>query len=152
VPNPKSSQLEACKWPHNLKLGHALTDHPILYFSPSGFSFPDVPSAHYISPVAFVHVYSFLHALSKTNISWVKCSLFTLKCHTVVLPFTLKSILRQKKNYGNSHISPYKNKIFKKSFKRNLDPSSYNSITNLKFHHEPKYHLKKSSYKSKLIT
>jgi hypothetical protein len=23
-------------------------------------------------------------------------------CHTVALPFTLKSILRQKKNYGNS--------------------------------------------------
>jgi hypothetical protein len=27
-------------------------------------------------------------------------------CHTVALPFTLKSILRQKKNYGNSNISP----------------------------------------------
>jgi hypothetical protein len=26
-------------------------------------------------------------------------------CHTVALPFTLKSILRQKKNYGNSNIS-----------------------------------------------
>jgi hypothetical protein len=26
-------------------------------------------------------------------------------CHNVVLPFTLKSILRQKKNYGNSNIS-----------------------------------------------
>jgi hypothetical protein len=30
-------------------------------------------------------------------------------CHTVALPFTLKSILRQKKNYGNSNISPCKN-------------------------------------------
>jgi hypothetical protein len=29
--------------------------------------------------------------------------------HTVALPFTLKSILRQKKNYGNSNISPWKN-------------------------------------------
>jgi len=29
-------------------------------------------------------------------------------CHTVALPFTLKSILRQKKNYGNSKISPCK--------------------------------------------
>jgi hypothetical protein len=29
-------------------------------------------------------------------------------CHVVPLPFTLKSILRQKKkNYGNSNISPY---------------------------------------------
>jgi hypothetical protein len=26
-------------------------------------------------------------------------------CHTVALPFTLKSILKQKKNYGNSKIS-----------------------------------------------
>jgi len=55
-------------------------------------------------------------------------------CHTVALPFTLKSILRQKKNYGNSNISPCKNRIFKKSSKRNQNPSKYhNSITNLKF-------------------
>jgi hypothetical protein len=50
-------------------------------------------------------------------------------CHTVALPFTLNSILRQKKNYGNSNISPCKNKlIFKKSSKRNQNPSRfYNS-------------------------
>jgi hypothetical protein len=31
-------------------------------------------------------------------------------CHTVALPFTFKKrILRQKKNYGNSNISPCKN-------------------------------------------
>jgi hypothetical protein len=36
-------------------------------------------------------------------------------CHTVALPFTLKSILRQKKNYGNSNTSPCKNIIFQKS-------------------------------------
>jgi hypothetical protein len=35
--------------------------------------------------------------------------IFTL---TVALPFTLKSILRQKKNYGNSNISPCKNITF----------------------------------------
>jgi hypothetical protein len=40
-------------------------------------------------------------------------------CHTVALPFTLKSTLREKKNYGNSNISPCKNIIFKKSSKRN---------------------------------
>jgi hypothetical protein len=40
-------------------------------------------------------------------------------CHTVALPFTLKSTLREKKNYGNSNISPCKNTIFKKSSKRN---------------------------------
>ncbi len=37
-------------------------------------------------------------------------------CHTVALPFTLKSILRQKKNYGKKlkYISPCKNIILKK--------------------------------------
>jgi hypothetical protein len=29
-------------------------------------------------------------------------------CHTMALPFTLKTILRQKKSYGNSYISPCK--------------------------------------------
>jgi hypothetical protein len=33
----------------------------------------------------------------------------------VALPFTFKSTLRQKKNDGNSNISPCKNIIFKKS-------------------------------------
>ncbi len=32
-------------------------------------------------------------------------------CHIVVLPLTLKNILRQKKNYENSHISSCKNII-----------------------------------------
>jgi len=35
-------------------------------------------------------------------------------CQTMALPFALKSILRQKKNYENSNISAYKNIIFKK--------------------------------------
>ncbi len=53
-------------------------------------------------------------------------------CHIVALSFTLKCILRQKKNYGNSNISPCKNIIFKKSSKINQNPSRYyNSITNL---------------------
>jgi hypothetical protein len=44
----------------------------------------------------------------------------------MALPFTLKSILRQKKNYGNSNISPCKNiLIFKKSSERNQNLSSY---------------------------
>jgi len=64
--------------------------------------------------------------------------------NTVALPFTLKGILRQKKNYENSNISPCKNIIFKKSSKRNQNPSRYyNSITNLKSQHKPKYHLSK---------
>jgi hypothetical protein len=66
-------------------------------------------------------------------------------CHTVALPFTLKSILRQKKNYENSNISPCKNVIFQKSSKGIKNPSRYycNSITNLKFQHKPKYHFSK---------
>jgi hypothetical protein len=62
----------------------------------------------------------------------------------VALPFTIKRILRQKKNNGNSNISPCKNIIFRKPSKRNQNPSRYyNSITNLKSQHEPKYHLSK---------
>jgi len=66
-------------------------------------------------------------------------------CHTLAYPFTLKHILRQKKNYGNSNISPCKNTISKKSSKRNQNHSRhYNSITNLKFQHKPKYHCSKT--------
>ncbi len=38
-------------------------------------------------------------------------------CHTVALPLTLKRILRQKKNYENSSISPCKYIIFKNPLK-----------------------------------
>jgi len=73
-------------------------------------------------------------------------SLWHLKqavCHTVALPFTLKRILRQKKNYGNSNISPCKNiLIFKKSFKTKTKIFQ-DSITNPKFQHEPKNHVSK---------
>jgi hypothetical protein len=64
--------------------------------------------------------------------------------HTVALPFTLKPILRQKKNYENSKTLPCKNIILKKSSERNQVPSRYyNSIKNLKFQHKPKYHVSK---------
>jgi hypothetical protein len=65
--------------------------------------------------------------------------------HIVALPFRLKRILRQKKIHENSNISPCKkNNLQKKSSERNQDPSRYyNSITNLKFQHNPKYHLSK---------
>jgi hypothetical protein len=61
------------------------------------------------------------------------------------LPFTIKkSILRQKKNFGNSNIYHAKKYSSKKPSKRNQNPSKYhNSITNLKFQHKPKYHLSK---------
>jgi hypothetical protein len=65
-------------------------------------------------------------------------------CHTMPLPFTLKSISRQKKNDGNSNISPCKNIIFLKSSERNQYPSRYyNYITIHKFQHKLKYHLSK---------
>jgi hypothetical protein len=48
-------------------------------------------------------------------------------CDTAALPFTLKNILRQKKNYGNSNISPCKNIISKKSSKTNQTPSRYHN-------------------------
>jgi hypothetical protein len=35
-------------------------------------------------------------------------------CHTMALPLPLKSILRQKKNYGKLNISPCKIMIFRK--------------------------------------
>jgi hypothetical protein len=51
----------------------------------------------------------------------------------VALPFTLKSILRQKKNYRNSNISQCKNIVFKKSSKRNknLGARFYNIVISI---------------------
>jgi hypothetical protein len=43
----------------------------------------------------------------------------------MALPFTLKIILRQKKNYGNPNISPCKSIILKKYSKKNQNPSRY---------------------------
>jgi len=62
----------------------------------------------------------------------------------MALPLTLKSIFRQKNNYGNSNISPCKNIIFKTISKRNQNSSRYyNSVSILKLQHKPKYHLSK---------
>ncbi len=64
--------------------------------------------------------------------------------HTMASPCSLKSILRQKKIYGNSNISPCKKCNLKKFSKRNQNPSRYyESVINLKFQHKPKYHLSK---------
>jgi hypothetical protein len=55
-----------------------------------------------------------------------------------------KYLKANEKNYENSNISPCKNITFKKPSKKNQNPSRYyNSITNLKFQHKPKYHLSK---------
>jgi hypothetical protein len=60
-----------------------------------------------------------------------------------------KSILRHKKNYGNSkYFTMQKIIIFKKSSKGNQNPSRYcNSVTNLKFQHKPKYHVSKNPHR-----
>jgi hypothetical protein len=54
-----------------------------------------------------------------------KCCCFSSNkgCVTLALPSTLRSILRQKKNYENSNISPCKNIILKRSSKKNQNPS-----------------------------
>jgi len=65
--------------------------------------------------------------------------------HCGLAIYILKGILRQKKNYENTNISPCKNVIFKKSSKKSQNTSRYyNSMINLKFHHKPKYHLSKT--------
>jgi hypothetical protein len=86
---------------------------------------------------------SLLHAKKLPAQHFIVCdSKFTVEIHqnkqavhhTVAFSFTLKSTLRQKKNYGNSNISSCKNIIFKTSSKRNQNPSRYdNSMTNLQF-------------------
>jgi len=74
-------------------------------------------------------------------------------CHTMALPLTLKSILSQKKNYGNSNILPCKNIIFKQSSKRIQNPTKYyDSVTNLKFQQRLNIVFQKSSYKNRPIT
>jgi hypothetical protein len=60
------------------------------------------------------------------------------------LAIYILNILKKKEKYENSNISPCKNVIFQKASKRNQNPSRYyNSRTNLKFQHKPKYHLLK---------
>jgi hypothetical protein len=73
--------------------------------------------------------------------------------HCDLAIYIKKSILRQKKNYGNSNISPCKNIIFqKKSTKRNQHPSRYhNSITNSSFNTSQNIIFQKSSYTNRPI-
>jgi hypothetical protein len=57
----------------------------------------------------------------------------------------MKKYLKAKERIMETQIFHHakKIKIFRKSSKRNQNPSRYyyNSITNLKFQHKPKYHL-----------
>jgi hypothetical protein len=76
-------------------------------------------------------------------------------CHIVALPFTLKGILRQKKNKETQIFHHVKICLsFKKSSKRNQYPSRYcSSITNPRFEQKPKHIIfQKSSYKNRPTT
>jgi len=58
-----------------------------------------------------------------------------------------KKYLNAKEEFWKSNISPCKNMIFRNPSKQNQNPSRYyNSITNLKFQHKPKYHLSKKPH------
>jgi hypothetical protein len=72
----------------------------------------------------------------------------------MALEFTLRNILREKKNQGKSNISPCRIIIFKKSIEKSQkNPSRYyNSITNCKYQDKVKYNLPKKLYKIKPIT
>jgi hypothetical protein len=67
------------------------------------------------------------------------------KTHRGLAIYIKKYLIRQKKNYENSNISPCKNIIFKKKKKKkNQNFSRYHIyITNLKFQHKLKYDLSK---------
>ncbi len=99
---------------------------------------------HKLPWISFVHICIFAPCIVMVVLPCTTSKIKQGVHHTVALPFTLKLILRQKKNYGNSNISPWKNIILKKSSKRNQNPSRYyNSIIHFKFQHQPKYHLSK---------
>jgi hypothetical protein len=60
------------------------------------------------------------------------------------LAIYMKKYFNAKRRIMETQILPCKNIIFKKSSKRNQNPSKYyNSVNNLKFKHKPKYHLSK---------
>jgi hypothetical protein len=67
-----------------------------------------------------LQVISISKQLNTTHVQrGAKCDIFPKAkqgvCHIVALPFTIKIILRQKKNDGKSNISPCKNIILKKT-------------------------------------
>jgi hypothetical protein len=66
-------------------------------------------------------------------------------CHTG-LAIYIKKYLKQKKNDGNSNISPCKKYNLQKNPLKEIKILKiyHNSITNLRFQHKPKYHI---SYK-----
>jgi hypothetical protein len=84
-----------------------------------------------------------LRMYHKNLVIWLFCfsksgNFFSCKTSLFGSKSYISLILRQKKNYGNSNISPLKNIIFKKSSKTNQNHSRYyNSITKS---HNPKSH------------
>jgi hypothetical protein len=68
-------------------------------------------------------------------------------CHIVALPFKFKGILRQKEEelWKLKYLTMQKYNLQNNPLKETKNPSRYyyNSITNLKFQHKPKYHVSK---------
>jgi hypothetical protein len=79
--------------------------------------------------------------------SWVSlfvCSNITRGVSHCGLSIYIKKYLKEKKELWKLKYFIMQKIIFKKSSKRNQNPSRYyNSITNLKFQHKPKFHLSK---------
>ncbi len=75
------------------------------------FSFDKLQRSICKTPITIIHVRFGIKILAQTSIWLMKTWQTSIKqgvCHIVALPFTLKSILRQKKNYENSNISSCK--------------------------------------------
>jgi hypothetical protein len=64
--------------------------------------------------------------------------------HTMALPFTFKSITRQKKELWK--LKYFTMQKYNPLKKKQNSSRYYNSITNLKFQHKLKYHLSKSPH------
>jgi hypothetical protein len=66
-------------------------------------------------------------------------------CHTVAFVIDIKKYLKAKEELRKLKYFTMQNNIFfKTSSKRNQNPSRYyNSVTNLKFPYQPRYHLSK---------
>jgi len=63
-------------------------------------------------------------------------------CHTVAFPFTLKKYLDSKEELWKLKYFTMQKNNLQKILEKKPNPSRYyNSITNLKFQHKPKYHL-----------
>jgi hypothetical protein len=114
-----------CKLRHDRMLNETCHDNTMLFETENQMGIPQ----HYwlFSPCKIM---PFNYTTIQVPVLCKPCSIFFGSkqgvCHIVVLSFAFKKYLKEKKkNYWNSNISPCKNIIFKKSSKRNQNPSKY---------------------------